>query len=70
MVNATDQEMTANERVVCNTHRSQVEEGHAMPQGPHEVPGLVRRQREGGTVCESLYCGFLGKEQVMQGKRV
>lgn len=35
-----------------------------------EAPGLVRRPREGRSVGKSLYCDFLGKEQVRQGKQV
>lgn len=34
-----------------------------------EAPGLVRRQGErGANMGKHLYCGFLGKEKVRQGK--
>lgn len=37
---------------------------------PHrEVPGLVMRQRETGTVGKCLCCGFCGKEWPRQGKQ-
>lgn len=55
------------------SHSFQEEETcHAMPCGREaheEAPGLVRRQGErGANMGKHLYCGFLGKEKVRQGK--
>ena len=55
------------------THSSHERACHEMGGLAHgEAPGLVRKPREqvGGTVGKCLYCGFLRKEQVRQGKQV
>ena len=70
LVRHTDTEMTVMKEEV-DTHSS-LKTGE-MPghEGPHgEVPGLVRRQREGGrggSVGKSLYCGFCRRECVRHG---
>lgn len=68
---ANREEMTATEKTIYYPHKSQDREYMLQDGGGthREAPGSVFRQRKGGSVHKSLYCGFCRKGWVRQGKQ-
>lgn len=67
---ANRQEMTATEKRVYYTRRSQERTCMSHDGGTRgEAPVSVLRERKAELVGKSLYCGFCGKERARQGKQ-
>ena len=65
MVRPIGRETVATEKIVCYFHRSQRKGACQAMQGTRVSQELEGKRRN---LDKSLYCGFLGKEQMRQGK--
>lgn len=69
MVRLTDQEMTATEKKVCYTHRSQKEGAPPGNTPTQELPVSVRRQTERGKCEQDPLLWFPGEGTARQANR-